>query len=61
MLMTIVFNVFSIAMLAIPAQGPAFNWLLSAGAAVVIVMMLLMYDNQSKRLNLEKGRQGDAS
>jgi hypothetical protein len=53
MLMTVVFNVFSIAMLAIPAQGVAFNWLLSAAAAVVIVVMMLTYEDQNHRTNLE--------
>ena len=53
MLMTIVYNVCSIAMLAIPAQGAAFNWLLCAAAVLVVVVMALIFQNQDNRSKLE--------
>ena len=43
MLMSIVFNLSSIAMLAVPAQGAVFNWLLSAAAALITAIMMAMY------------------
>ena len=43
MLMSIVFNLSSIAMLAVPAQGVVFNWLLSAAAALITAIMMAMY------------------
>jgi hypothetical protein len=54
MLMTIIFNLFSIAILAIPARASAFNWILSAAAAVVAALMVGMYENQSNRSRLDE-------
>jgi hypothetical protein len=53
MLMSIVFNLASIAMLAIPAQGTVFNWLLSAAAAIITVIMICFYENKNKRSQLD--------
>jgi hypothetical protein len=53
MLMTIVFNASSIAMLAIPAEGTAFNWLLSGAALLVTVFMITRFENQNNRSKLE--------
>ena len=56
MLMTIVFNISSIAMLAIPADGNAFNWLLCGAAVLVTVIIWGKYENQNKRSQLEEVR-----
>jgi hypothetical protein len=56
MLMTIVFNMSSIAMLAIPAEGTAFNWLLCSAAVLVTVLLVAKYENQNKRSQLEEVR-----
>ncbi len=53
MIMTVVFNLFSVAILAIPAHATAFNWTLVAAAAAVVVLMIFFYENQSKRSKLD--------
>ena len=56
MLMTFVFNLFSIAILAVPVRASAFNWTLSAAAAAVAWAMTALYQNQSNRSKLDEQR-----
>jgi len=53
MLMTFIFNSFSIVMLAIPAQSSLFNWLLSGSALLILVLLLWFYQNQDRRSHLD--------
>jgi hypothetical protein len=57
MLMSIVFNLSSIAMLAVPANGAVFNWLLSAAAALITAIMMAMYENKNNRSQLDAAQE----
>ncbi len=52
-LMTVLFNLFSIAILAVPSSASAFNWMMSAAAAAVALLMIILYENQSNRSKLD--------
>ena len=53
MLMSIVFNLASIAMLAVPANGAVFNWMLGAAAALITTVMMATYENKNNRSHLD--------